>query len=399
MAAKVLDIELQNVPTEINGLENYSKALILIRFNRRPIGQVSMPIKDGRIIGYELQDVVMDSLGLLPYELWLRNYLCAERTSSNCNSQPKATVAVCTRDRTEDLQRCLEALMKLPDDGQEILIVDNCPSTDATHKLVREYKRVRYIRENKPGLNCARNRALQEAKNPIVAFVDDDAIPDSGWLKTLLRNFDDPIVLCTTGLTMPLELETEAQEWFENHCSFGRGFKRIVFDTTNLDPLAGGVVGAGVNMAINRKVIESLGPFDEALDVGTPTRSGGDNEMFSRILSAGYRIVYDPTALCWHKHRRSWEELRKTVYGYGVGVYAAWTRSIIAYKEFGVLKLAWWWFWREQFPALRRSFRQLKREKNSIELKLILSELSGCIVGPWAYLLSRWQKRKRNSQS
>src|SRR6185369_2746622 len=37
----------------------------------------------------------------------------------------------------------------------------------------------------------------------IVAFTDDDAVPEPGWLANLLRNFADPRVKCATGLTLP----------------------------------------------------------------------------------------------------------------------------------------------------------------------------------------------------
>jgi hypothetical protein len=67
-----------------------------------------------------------------------------------------------------------DALLRLPEDGQELLVVDNCPSTDATCNLVAAYEGIRYVREDRPGLNVARNRALREAVNEIVAFTDDD---------------------------------------------------------------------------------------------------------------------------------------------------------------------------------------------------------------------------------
>ena len=44
-----------------------------------------------------------------------------------------------------------------------------------------------------------------------MAFTDDDAVPESGWLAALAANFADPRVLCVTGLTLPLELETASQ--------------------------------------------------------------------------------------------------------------------------------------------------------------------------------------------
>jgi len=390
----VLDLDFQQLPPAITVPERYDRALILTRLRGHPVGQAILPVVNGRISGLELRDALMDAAGWTLWERWLHDWLGWEGARATNATPPTAAVAVCTRDRPKDLRRCLEAIMRLPDDGQEVLVVDNCPSTETTRCLVESYGRVRYVREERPGLDIARNRALREARHEVVAFIDDDAAPDPGWLRALLRNFDDRRVLCVTGLTMPLELETEAQEWFERHSTFSRGFRRAVFERFNLNPMAAGRVGTGANMALRRSVIELVGPFDEVLDVGTPTHSGGDNEMFSRIVAAGYRIVYDPTALSWHRHRRTWEEVRRAFYGYGVGVYAAWTRSLLVEGEPGGLKLAWRWLRHGQLPVLVHS---LLKRPNSMPLNLILAELRGCAVGPWAYLSSRKQLRQRQS--
>lgn len=394
MATAILTLDLQKIPEQITGLDGYERALILIRWQGRPVGQTTLPVTGGTIDNTRLRENLASTAEPILRECWLHNYLGWESRRAANSISPTVTVAVCTRDRPEDLRRCLEELMRMPDDGQEFIVVDNHPSTEATHELVTQYERVRYVREDRPGLNVARNRALREARNEVVAFADDDAAPDHNWLRALLRNFDDPLVMCVTGLTMPLELETEAQEWFERHSPFGRGFRRIVHDNNTLTPAAAGRAGAGANMALRRSVINDIGPFDEALDAGTPTHSGGDNDYFARLLSAGYRIVYDPAALSWHRHRRTWEELRRALYGYGVGVYAAWTRSLLKEGDLGVIKIAWLWFRNQQFPSLVRA---LLRRPGSVPRDLIIAELRGCVAGPRAYFISH--KRLRASQT
>ncbi len=52
---------------------------------------------------------------------------------------------------------------------------------------------------------------------------------------------------------------------------------------------AAGDYGTGANMAFRREVFDRIGPFDPALDVGTPARGGGDLEMFFRVLKHGPR--------------------------------------------------------------------------------------------------------------
>jgi hypothetical protein len=141
-----------------------------------------------------------------------------------------------------------------------------------------------------------------------------------------------------------------------------------------------------VNLAVRRDILEKIGFFDEALDSGTPTMAGGDTEMLTRILAAGYEIVYEPSALNWHRHRRSREELRRTLHGYGVGLYSAWTRSLLVGREWGVLKAAPRWFFTVQLPRLTQA---CLRRPGAWPFDLAWAEFTGTIRGPWAYCRAR----------
>jgi len=272
----------------------------------------------------------------------------------------------------------------------DVLVIDNAPSTDTTLQIVRQHPGVRYVAEPRRGLNFARNRALAESSTDLVAFTDDDAAPEAGWLLALVRNFADPRVFCVTGLTLPSELDTPAQELFEEHCTFSRGFVRRVFDGRVDNPLAVAKVGAGANMAVRTTLPTAIGRFDERLDAGTPTRSGGDHEMFSRILLAGQRIVYEPLAVSWHRHRRTMAELRDVVQGYGTGVYAMWTGLLFERRDLGVLRLAWQWFKYDHLPLLRSPQRLQARDGRDLMRRL---ELRGCLHGPAAWFASRKRHR------
>jgi GT2 family glycosyltransferase len=390
MATAILDLELSELPPEITVEERYSKALILIRLDGKPVGQALLPVVGGRIGGDELPETLRNAAGDNLWKSWLYDILEWDERGP-LEAMPIATVAVCTRDRPEDLRRTLEAFMRLPDDGQEYLVIDNCPATEATKELVKNYPKVRYVREDLPGASAARNAALREAKHEFVAFTDDDAAPDPNWLRSLLWNFSDPRVMCVTGLVMPLELETEAQEWFERYSPHGRGFKRRIFDGAQCNPLIVYPVGVSASMALRKSSIDCIGLFDEALGAGTPAVGGEDCELFARILRAGYRIVYDPRALSWHRHRRTWEELKKTLQGYGIAVYAFWTRMFVINREFSVPLLAWEWLRYKQIPEL---FASVRKQPGCIPSDLLLAQLRGCMSGPMAYFSSRKWLRK-----
>ena len=384
MTTAIVDVEMERLPPGLEGLGAAASALVLVRLRGCPVAQLRVPVEDGRVEAALLGQAVAASVTPAVWHQGLAERVGAGRPTGRA-ARP-ATVAVSTRDRTDDLRRCLDALMRLPDDGQELLVIDNCPATEATRDLVAQYPTVRYLREMVPGLNAVRNRACREARHDIVAYTDDDAAPDPNWLRALLANFEDPLVTCVTGLVMPLELETPAQEWSERFSPHGRGFVRRSFDMSNWSPLRSSQTGVGANFAIRRSVLDRVGPFDEALGPGTPTRTGDETELWSRLLTAGDRIVYDPAALVWHRHRRTWEELQKMVYGNGVGAYAAWTRNLVVEREWGVLRLALGWLVGDQLPRLVRS---LLRRPGAVPLDLTMAELRGCAAGPWAFFESR----------
>lgn len=381
MPTAILDLEYTQLPALTSVPEPYRQARALVRVGGQPAAWVRLPVENGQVTA----QAVMDALRALPRTaLW--QMLARENAGQPETPQedlPTATVAVCTRDRPDDLRRCLESLSRLPDNGQEILVVDSASRSQATREVVESFPSVRYLRLERPGLNVARNAALQAAAGEIVAFIDDDAVADAGWLLAHRRAFAHPLVMVSTGITLPLELETEAQEDFEAFASFNRGFNPTVFTRRDLHPLAAGKAGAGVNMALRRELAGRIGLFHEALDAGTPTQSGGETELFSRALAAGYRIAYTPGALNWHRHRHSAAELRRAVYGYGVGVYAFWFSRLISAGEFAAPLMAAIWFWYDQFPALLRS---LLRRPGAPPWPLPLDELRGCLAGPWAYL-------------
>lgn len=382
MATRIFDVGLDEACQDRGGLEGYDRALFLLREGSRPVGQVIVRAREGRVAGEEVRRAIPPMTFDLAAVIRAEAALCPPAAGPALS----ATAAICTRERPDDLMRALAALAAL-DPPAPVLVIDNCPATDQTRRVVERFAGVRYVMEPAKGLDNARNRALREAQTEIVAFIDDDAVADRHWLSAILRPFADPEVGCVTGLTMPYELENAAQEEFERLAGFSkRGFLRRHFRMPRTHPLATGSIGAGANMAVRRSIIGRIGLFDPALDAGTPTQSGGDHEFFTRVLRAGYAIVYEPAALNWHRHRRTPDEVLKAVHGYGVGVYAGWTRLLLVDGEWGVLRRAVGWALYEQIPNLLRS---LLRPGSAPPRAVVLAEIRGCLKGPAAYLRSR----------
>jgi O-antigen biosynthesis protein len=201
-------------------------------------------------------------------------------------------------------------------------------------------------------------------------------------------------VMAVTGLVVPLELETEAQLLFERYGGFGRGFDRRCYRLNcggcgrEVFHLRAGRFGTGANMAFRRSLFARIGGFDPALDVGTVTNGGGDLEMFFRVLQEGHTLVYEPSALVRHRHRRDYAQLRAQITNFGVGFQAYLVRSAIAYpqRRFAIACFGLWWLWRR---SIRRLLLSLIHP-SPVARDLILAELRGSLIG-----LGRYHKAQR----
>lgn len=392
MSTRVLQVDLTARISDQIGLGGYERARVLLRYGPRVIGEVRVPIEDGLLLAADIHSAANSS-----HEVRDRvSHMILEHQLSRGESRsrsPSWTVVVCTRDRPEMLESCLQSLVAANDGSGEIIVVDNAPSNEATAQLVARYP-VRYAREELPGLNRARMLGARLAAGDVVIYTDDDVVVDHNWIPALLEQFDGPRVGAVTGLTMPLELETEAQELFERYGGFTKGFRRFVCDWRSMSPPNAGAIGAGANMAFRRDLVLSMGLFEPELDMGTVARTGGDTYGLYRVLAEGYRIVYTPDALVWHRHRRDREALRRVLSGYGTGLYTFFTRCLIEHRDLPALRAGLAWFWRHH---LRELARTLMRRPNHLPIDLVIAEIKGTLVAPFAYIRSRRAERSRVS--
>jgi GT2 family glycosyltransferase len=243
-------------------------------------------------------------------------------------SQPlySASVVICTRDRPEQLERCLASLPRQTYPPREIIVVDNA-SRDQRTRDVALAARATYIREDRAGLDFARNAGARRAASDIVAYADDDVLLHPRWLERLVAAFDHPQLAAVTGLVLPAELATEAQLHFETYWSFCRGYQRQDFAAARFAAHTNAVfpawgIGAGASMAFRREIFDRVGFFDERLDVGQAGCSG-DSEFWYRLLARGYSCRYEPSSVAFHFHRRTMEGLSSQTYHYMRGHAAA----------------------------------------------------------------------------
>lgn len=321
----------------------------------------------------------------------LEEYTAATTRASQGDAMAAQTsVVICTRDRPQQLVKCLQSLQHLSPAPQEILVVDNAPTTPETAKRVQEFPTVRYVLELEPGLSAARNAGICAARGNFIAFTDDDVQVHPQWLASLHRGFTDDTVLAVTGLVIPAKLETEAQVIFElgQGCLSGdyqpRIFDQEFFRRTYQQGVPVWEIGAGANMIFRRSAFDQLGLFDIRLGAGASGCSE-DSEFWYRILAAGHKCRYEPTAVVYHEHRQDLNRLNYQMQQYMRGHITALMVQFANHRHWGNLyRIA---------VALPKHYaglglgRLLKGQSD--KYRTLLAEVQGCLAGLGYYFAHR----------
>jgi glycosyltransferase involved in cell wall biosynthesis len=217
----------------------------------------------------------------------------------------KISVVICTYNRSKTLGAAIEsvAAQSLPPSlGCEILVVDN-NSTDETRQVVeglqqRHPERIRYVFERAQGISHARNTGIREAEAEILAFLDDDEIADTEWLANLTANLRSGEWAGAGGRVLPPSTFSPPR-WLSALNSSITG-PLAVFDPA----LEAGQLHEppfGANMAFRREVFDRYGGFRTDLGrTGKNMISNEDTEFGRRLMGAGLRLRYEPSALTYH---------------------------------------------------------------------------------------------------
>jgi O-antigen biosynthesis protein len=420
---RIIEVELTEPLPRLDHDGHYGRVFILARLYTEPIGVCVRPLAKEGIDPSELAAVLWQELnapiaerfaaaGLAaPTVLTARGLTAApgqwpllRRRAQLLADAPFISVVVCTRDRPEQIKKCLGRLARQEYPRYEVVVVDNAPTSDALRRVVEDQVAggvaFRYTVEPRPGLSWARNAGLVAAKSDIIAFLDDDDEPDEHWLTGIAEGFARSSRMgCVSGIVLPARLDNAVENLFEKiggH-SKGRGFTAETFTKNGsqspLWPLP--PFGVGANMAFRREALERIGGFDVALGAGTPTGGGEDTLAISLVMMSGYEVAYEPVALMWHHHRQDMVSLNKQLSNYSIGLtafYAAllWTRPTALLGLVKLLPLA--------AGYLRGGADEpddaVTEEPGELEAQLDRKPVQGMLKGPLLYARSRRQQRR-----
>jgi GT2 family glycosyltransferase len=226
---------------------------------------------------------------------------------------PAASVVICTHsaERWDGLVAAVESVRAqvLPVGCRhEVLVVVDHNAALLRHATTR-FPDVRVVANaNGPGLSGARNTGVEDARGAIVAFLDDDAVAEPGWLAAHVVAFDDPVVVGTGGAIAPAWEDTPPDWWPPEFdwvvgCTYeGWAGARACTATAGRPVVIRNPIGA--NMAFLRALVLEVGGFSGALGrTGAGAAGCEETELAIRIgqLLPGSEIVAVPAARVQHR--------------------------------------------------------------------------------------------------
>ena len=106
----------------------------------------------------------------------------------------RVSVVIVSRRRPALLRRCLLGLTQQDLPGFEVVVVADPAGIAAVQGFA-----VKTVGFDEPNISAARNLGIAQAGGEVVAFIDDDAVPEPTWLSRLTVPFSDPAVIAATG--------------------------------------------------------------------------------------------------------------------------------------------------------------------------------------------------------
>lgn len=224
---------------------------------------------------------------------------------------PLFSIIVPTCGRHAQLAACLDALagQDFPRDGFEVLVVDDgsVPPVDDCVAPFRARLDLRLLAQANAGPAAARNRGAAEARGYLLAFTDDDCLPDPGWLAALSEASDAAPAALVGGRTVNA-LASNA------YSATSQLIIDVVYEHYNAGDAGAGFFASN-NFAAPAGLFREAGGFDESF------RCSEDRDFCERWRARGLRLSYAPRAVVRHAHALGAHSLWRQHFGYGRGAF------------------------------------------------------------------------------
>jgi cellulose synthase/poly-beta-1,6-N-acetylglucosamine synthase-like glycosyltransferase len=198
---------------------------------------------------------------------------------------PKVSIIVASYNNQDTIGECLQSVLALdyPEGAFEVIVMDGV-SKDSTVQIAQQYPvKVVSIRLNCP---AAYNYAQKIAAYPVLGFIDSDAKVERDWLRKLVPHLNESQV---AGVSGSIETWNHTNPWARSiGYELKTRYRRIGKYTGRI---------ATMNLLLKKAVVDEVGGWAEDFP------SQYDTDFGYRMSKLGYKIAYEPAAVCYHYNR------------------------------------------------------------------------------------------------
>jgi GT2 family glycosyltransferase len=235
------------------------------------------------------------------------------KTKGAKEKYPFFSIIVPTYNRPRQIVLCLQSLSRInyPHPRFEVIVVDDGsrPPVQTHISPFFDKMNLTVLTQENAGPSMARNVGAKSAKGDFLAFTDDDCMPASDWLQTLLLRFKvSPgcaIVGRSVNVLKDSVYDTASQMLIEYlHAYYNHNPNQARFVISN-------------NLSLPTKQFHNLGGFDTGF-----SRAGGeDREFCENLRHFGYRVIYAPEVIVNHSHGLIFSSFWRQHFNYGRGAF------------------------------------------------------------------------------
>ncbi len=214
---------------------------------------------------------------------------------------PDVSIVIVSRQRPAALLQCLRGVARLTYAAYEVIVVADPDGLAAVATLPFAGK-IKTVAFDQPNISAARNRGIVQAAGSVVAFLDDDAVPEPRWLDHLTAPFADQGVAAVGGYVRGrngISFQWRGRVVDET----GRAIPVETHDiipTRLMPPVGWAVKTEGTNMAVRRAILAQTGGFDPAFHFFLD-----ETDLNMRLAKLGQATAIVPLAQVHHAYAAS----------------------------------------------------------------------------------------------
>ncbi|MDX1681253.1 MAG: glycosyltransferase, partial [Akkermansiaceae bacterium] len=224
---------------------------------------------------------------------------------ATCDPSPKVSAIICTRNGRQRVSACLSALQASRcRHGFELIVVDDGSSDGTAEHIAEHFPEVQILSLPPSGLSAARNAGASIARGEILAYTDDDCVPDRDWLERAVDFLQSHPEYAAVGGP---NLAQQAQQWHEAVvCAAPGAPSHVMLDDVTAEHLP------GCNLIVRKSALNEIKGFDHRFHA-----AGDDVDFCWRLQNIGHSLGFDPGCFVWHFRRPSLRAYLRQQLGYG----------------------------------------------------------------------------------